>query len=291
MVEVGFIGLGRMGSRMAANVAAAGFPLTVYNRTLAKAEAFAADHRATAAATPRELAAAADVVVTMVADGEALLAVYGGDDGVLAGLRPGTTAVEMSTVGPKLVARLGSEVTAAGATLVDAPVSGSVAAAEARTLMIMAGGDDASVSEVRPVLEAIGRPVIHVGPLGAGATMKLAVNSIVFSINQTVAEALVMTERSGIDRAVAYDTFCASAAGAPVIKYRREVFLRPGELPVSFTIDLAVKDLELITEHARQVGAPLPVAEEAAAVMRAAAVEGFGDRDMGDVAVYLRQST
>jgi 3-hydroxyisobutyrate dehydrogenase/2-hydroxy-3-oxopropionate reductase len=118
--------------------------------------------------------------------------------------------------------------------------------------------------------------------------MKLAVNSVVFGINQAVAEALVMAERSGVDRTVAYDVFSNSAAGAPVVNYRKDIFLHPGELPVSFTIDLAVKDLELITGHAHEVGTTLPVAEGAIAVMRAAVAAGLGHRDMGDVAVYLR---
>lgn len=288
MDKVGFIGLGRMGSRMAASVAAAGFPLTVYNRTTARAEAFAAEHGAAVAATPSDLAAAVDVVVTMLADGEALLAVYRGEDGVLAGLRPGAMAVEMSTVGPELVGGLAAEVAASGATLVDAPVSGSVAAAEARTLMIMAGGEVAAVEAVRPVLEAIGGPVLHVGPPGSGATMKLAVNSVIFTINQGLAEALVMAERSGVDRTVAYDTFSASAAGAPVVKYRRDVFVAPGETPVTFTIDLGAKDLDLITQHAKRVGTSLPAAEAAASVMRSAAAAGLGGGDMGDVAAYLR---
>lgn len=290
MTTVGFIGLGRMGSRMAANVAAGGFPLVLYNRTRSKAEEVAAATGGEVVDSARALAQRADVAVTMVADGEALEAVYRGESGLLAGLGPGKIAVDMSTVGPTLVDRLGADVEATGAAMVDAPVSGSTAAAEARTLMIMAGGDDASVEAVRPVLESIGSPVLHVGRRGAGATLKLAINSIVFGINQAVAEALVMAERAGVDRTVAYDTFCESAAAAPVVKYRRDVFVRPGELPVTFTIDLAVKDLELALQLGASVGASLPQAELNTQVMRDASAAGLGEADMGDIAVYLRSA-
>ncbi len=288
MTTVGFIGLGRMGSRMAANLAAGGFDVVVYNRTRAKADEFASEHGATAMGTPRELAAASDVTITMLADGPAVEAVYGGEDGVLAGLRSGSVAIDMSTAGPDTIASLAARVAGAGATLVDAPVSGSIAAAEAKTLMIMAGGDAATVDQVRPVLEAIGSPVLYVGDSGAGATMKLVINSIVFATSQAAAEALVMAERSGVDRTVAYDTICQSAAAAPVLKYRRDWYIHPGEMPVSFTIDLAIKDLDLITGHAAGVGTTLPAAAESLAVLRSAADAGMGDNDMGDVAVHMR---
>lgn len=288
-MTVGFIGLGRMGSRMAANLAAAGFDLVVHNRTAAKASEFVEAHGGRASTSPRELAEQCDIIVTMLADGEALVDTYHGAEGVLAGLRPDTLCIEMSTIGPELLRKMASHVEKTGGRVVDAPVSGSVAAAEAKRLMIMAGGDDDSVAQARPVLEAMGDPVDHVGPLGAGATMKLAVNSVVFSINQSVAEALVMAERSGVDRETAMDTFVRSAAGAPVVAYRRDWFVHPEDMPVSFTIDLSIKDLELITGHAEAVGTSLPAAAESLEVARRAAAEGFGDRDMGDIAVFMRE--
>ena len=288
-MTVGFIGLGRMGSRMAANLVAAGFDTVVHNRTMGKATDFADAHGGTAAFTPKELAEQCDIIVTMLADGKALTDTYHGPDGVLAGLQPDALCVEMSTIGPDLLQQMAKHVQDTGGRVIDAPVSGSVAAAESAKLMIMAGGDAASVEQARPVLEAMGNPVDHVGPLGSGATMKLAVNSVVFSINQSVAEALVMAERSGVDREIAIDTFIRSAVGAPVVTYRRDWFTRPDEMPVSFTIDLAIKDLELITGHAEGVGTSLPVADEALTVMRDAAEAGFGERDMGDVSVYMRE--
>ncbi len=291
MTRVGFIGLGRMGTPMAANIVDAGFPVTVWNRTAEKAQAFAEQTGAAVASDPAQLASMSDVVVTMVADGSVLESIYGGDRGVLAGLTSGATAVDMSTVGPAVVARLAPQVSALGAELIDAPVSGSTAAAQGRTLMIMAGGSEAGFARARPVLEAIGSPVLHVGDSGAGATLKLAINSMIYGINEAVSEALVLAERSGVDRSIAYEAFANSAAAAPVVKYRRPVFEAPGTTPVSFTVDLALKDLDLILELAERTGAPMPAAEVNRQVMRATSDAGNGDGDMGLTAVYLRAST
>lgn len=291
MTRVGFIGLGRMGTPMATNIVEAGFPVTVWNRTAEKAEAFARQTGAAVAGDPAQLAASSDVIVTMVADGPVLESIYGGDHGVLAGLTEGATAVDMSTVGPAVIERLSPQVSARGAELLDAPVSGSTAAAEGRTLMIMAGGSDAGFGKARPVLEAIGSPVLHVGASGAGATLKLAINSMIYGINEAVSEALVLAERSGVDRSIAYEAFANSAAAAPVVKYRRPVFEAPGTTPVSFTVDLALKDLDLILELAERTGAPMPAAEVNRQVMQATSDAGNGDGDMGLTAVQLRGST
>lgn len=286
--RVGFIGLGRMGTPMASSIVVAGFPLTVWNRTATKAQAFGAESGASVAESPADLAASCDVVVTMVADGPALASIYGGDNGVIAGLGPECTTVDMSTVGPGAIAALAPRVAETGAEMVDAPVSGSTAAAEAKTLMIMAGGSAAAFERVRPVLEAIGSPVLHVGDSGAGATLKLAINSMIYGINEAVSEALILAERSGVDRSVAYEAFSKSAAAAPVVTYRRPVFEAPGTTPVSFTVDLALKDLDLILDLAEQSGTPMPAAETNRSVMRATSDAGFGDGDMGLTAVHLR---
>lgn len=289
-MRIGFIGLGRMGTPMAANIAAGGFELGVWNRTAEKAAAFAAEHPAVAHATARELAAASDVVVTMVADGPVLEAVYSGPDGVLAGLSAGAVAVDMSTVGPGAIERLRPLVEEAGASLVDAPVSGSTAAAIGRKLMIMAAGEDAAVGRVVPVLETMGAPVVRVGPSGAGATMKLAINSMIYAINEAVSEALVLAENSGIDRSVALDAFSASAANSPMLTYRRSVYEHPGSVPVTFTVDLASKDLRLALELADATGTPMPGAQTNLEIMEATSAAGMGDDDMGMTAEYLRRT-
>lgn len=290
-MKIGFIGLGRMGTPMATNIIGGGFELGVWNRTAAKADAFATEHGATAYATARELAAASDVIVSMVADGPSLEEIYGGDDGVLAGIRADAVAVDMSTVGPPTIARLAPRVAATGATLVDAPVSGSTAAATARTLMIMAAGDPGAVERVTPVLATIGSPVLSVGDSGAGATLKLAINSMIYAINEAVSEAMVLAEKSGIHRAVALDAFAASAANSPMLTYRRGIYEQPGSVPVTFTVDLATKDLNLILDQAGISGTPMPGAETNLAVMEATSAAGMGDDDMGMTAEYLRRQS
>jgi len=285
-MRVGFIGLGRMGSLMARSVAAGGHELTVWNRTTAKAAELAADVGGGVAASPQALAEACDVVVTMLADDAAVESVY---RDLIEGLTPGKTTIDMSTVAVDTARQTAQQVTATGASHVDAPVSGSTAAAEARTLMIMAAGEPDAVERVVPVLETIGSPVLRVGGSGAGATIKLAINSIIYAINQAVTEALLLAEKSGVDRALAYEAFMNSAAAAPVVNYRQKVFVEPGTTPVSFTVDLALKDMELILAQAASTGTGMPAQEACQSIMQAASDAGMGDEDMGMTAVYMRR--
>lgn len=287
-VAVGFVGLGVMGWPMAANVALAGFPVFVHNRTKERADAFALSSQGvTVCASPAEVAASADVVLTMLADGPAVDEVYLGEMGLLAGARPGAMFVEMSTIGPEHAAALGERVKEAGFELVDAPVSGSVSTAKSASLLVMAGGSETAVARVRPVLEAMGS-MMHVGPSGSGATMKLAVNTVVYGLNQSVSEALVLAERAGLDRRLTYDVFANSAVGAPFVHYRRSAFERPGEVPVAFRVELASRDLRLILELGEKVGADLRQAETNLDVLDQAANAGFGDADVSAVASFLR---
>jgi 3-hydroxyisobutyrate dehydrogenase-like beta-hydroxyacid dehydrogenase len=288
MTKIGFLGLGRMGAPMAGNLVKAGHDLTVWNRTVSKAEEFADQHGATAAATPREAVRAADFVVTMLADDAALLQAYDGPDGALAGLRAGAVAIDMSTVSPQTVLALAEKVTAVGGRLVDAPVSGSVAAATAGALTIMAAGDTEAVDQARPVLGDMGDPVIHMGGSSRGATMKLCVNAIVHSLNGAVSESLVLAERAGIDRLQAYSVFLNSAVAAPFVQYRQEAFEKPGRVPVAFRLELAAKDLRLALEAADRAGASLPQTQRNLQVLEEAVAAGFGDLDESGVAEFLR---
>jgi 3-hydroxyisobutyrate dehydrogenase-like beta-hydroxyacid dehydrogenase len=285
---VAFLGTGRMGSRVAANIARARFPLIVYNRTRTKADEVAAAVGATVAATPVEAALGADVVVSMLADAPAVEATYGGEDGALAGLGSGKVAVDMGTIGPEAIADLGARVRATGAAFVEAPVSGSVATAEAGKLLIMAGGDQADVERVRPVLDAASSMVIRVGELGAGAAMKLAVNAVLFGLNEALSESLVLAERAGVDRLAAYEVFANSAVAAPAVHYRRDVFEAPGSKPAAFTIDLAIKDLALTLRLAGEVGATMPQTERNLGIMQDAAGAGRGQEDIAALAEFLR---
>lgn len=289
-IRVGFAGLGRMGVPMAEHLVTAGLDVAVYNRTAARADEFAATHAATAAATPRELATFSSIVVTMVADGPALLALLDGDDGLLAGLQSGSVVIDMGTSGIEHTKIARSRLAEHDVELVEAPVSGSVAAAVGKTLLVMAAGADEAVHLALPILETLAGQVVRVGGPGAGAAMKLAVNAVVFGLNQAIAESLVMAERSGIDRSTAYEVFASSAIAAPVVHYRRAVFEQPESTPVSFSIDLANKDLDLILALAADVGTTMPQAEANKAVMGGAGRSGLGGRDMGEVATFIRRS-
>jgi 3-hydroxyisobutyrate dehydrogenase-like beta-hydroxyacid dehydrogenase len=225
----------------------------------------------------------------MLADDAAVDRVYGGDDGLAAGARPGIVLVDCSTVSPGALRRHESAVRARGAGLVDAPVSGSTALAEAGTLSLMVGGEEADIERAGPILDAISSRRTHVGPLGTGHAMKLAVNAAIFGHNQAIAEGLVLAKAAGIDPAVAYDVLAASVVGSAYVGYKRAAFLEPEATPVAFALDLAAKDLRLIGDLAGDLGLELPQAAVDLAVIEAAAAARGGDRDFSTVAGYLSE--
>jgi 3-hydroxyisobutyrate dehydrogenase/2-hydroxy-3-oxopropionate reductase len=290
MTAVAVLGLGRMGGAMAGRLASCGFDVILYNRSPEKARALAASLGTRHAATPAEAVDGAAVAVTMLSDDAAVQEVYAGPDGVLAGLDERTVAVDMSTVLPTTIQSLERDVRATGAGILDAPVSGSVSGASSGGLTIMVGGEAADLERARPVFDALAKSVIHVGPLGAGATIKLAVNTVIFGINQAIAEALVLAEKAGVDRTAAYDVFRASAAGSPFVDYKRAAFLEPGTTPTAFALDLAAKDLRLILELADRVGASMPQSATNLEIVRSASAAG-GERDFSTVADHLRART
>lgn len=287
MTRVGFAGLGRMGTPMARNVMRAGFELTVYNRTPERAEPLAREG-ARVAATPSELARSADVLVTMVADAEAAYAVLLSPDGALAALEPGSVAIEMSTVGPQAARRLAAAAVERGVDLLDAPVSGSVTVAEGAQLTAMVGGARDAFERARPVLKAMTKAQFYLGPSGAGATMKLALNSVVALTSEAIAEALVLAERAGVAREDAYDVLAASAVASPFVEYKRSAFLDPGHGSVAFTTTLMRKDLVLVLALADDLGVPMPATVAASEVLDAARRAGLGDEDFARVADVLR---
>ncbi|HEY7282695.1 MAG TPA: NAD(P)-dependent oxidoreductase [Actinomycetota bacterium] len=284
--SVAVIGTGRMGAAMVARLAGAGFDLVVWNRDRSKAETCAELTGARAAESAGEAAGAADVVVTSLADDDAVREVY---PELASGLRRGAVVLEMSTIAPETVRALAPAVEAPGATLLDAPVSGSVVRVESGELGIMVGGDPAALERARPVLDALATRVIHMGPIGTGATAKLAVNSVIHSLVVALSEALVLAERAGIERSTAYEVFASGAAAAPFVLYKRASFERPDETPVAFSLDLVSKDLDLILDLAREVGAPMRQAETNRGEVRSAVDAGFGAADMSALAEYLRR--
>jgi 3-hydroxyisobutyrate dehydrogenase-like beta-hydroxyacid dehydrogenase len=284
--QVGFVGLGRMGSRIAANLAKAGHRVTVWNRTTSVAQEWVADHGGSVGGSLPDLAAGSDFIITMLADGEALEAVYG-EGGLTDGVGEGTTAIDMGTSGPESFEAARARVEAAGGSMIDAPVSGATAAAESASLLIMVGAGDDLYRRVEPVLDAVGNP-IHVGPVGSAAVLKLAVNSVLYGLNQAIAEAVALAEKSGVAPDIALDVMAKGAAGAPMLTYRREQYLHPDEAPISFTVDLARKDLTLALEHARRTGAPTDQLERTTELMEALVERGFGSQDMAYVMEVAR---
>ncbi|WP_193176638.1 NAD(P)-dependent oxidoreductase [Oricola nitratireducens] len=287
-MRIGFTGLGRMGAPMATNIAAAGFPLTVWNRNRTRAEAFAEDTAAAVADTPRLLAEASDVVVTMLADDAASQEVYCGAEGLFSGKAGATTFIEMGTMSPDHIEDLAR---AAGQNrrVIDAPVSGSTGAAQNAALMIMAGCDETVALPVMPLFEAVGRKTICLGRRGAGAVMKLAVNSIIHGLNQTFAEALTLAEGAGIDAAAAFDAIEASAAAAPMLSYRRPLYLDEAAHDVTFTVALARKDMALAVGLAERFGVAMPQARLNLERLLDAETKGFGGRDMASIVSYMRK--
>jgi 3-hydroxyisobutyrate dehydrogenase/2-hydroxy-3-oxopropionate reductase len=273
---------------MAEALTAAGHEVVAWNRTSDAAETLVARlGRGRVAGTPREVASAADVCVSMLADGPAVRAVYGGPDGLLAGAHPGSVLCDASTVPPSTLQAFASQAEHVGAGLLDTPVSGSVALASSGTLTIMVGGEAEHLAIARPALEALASSVIHIGPLGAGSAMKLAVNTVIFGLNQSLAEALTLATAAGIAPATAYDVLARSAVGAPFVHYKRAAFLEPDRTPVAFALDLASKDLTLIAELADTVGVAMPGATADRAVIDAAAADIGGDKDFSAVTSQL----
>jgi 3-hydroxyisobutyrate dehydrogenase-like beta-hydroxyacid dehydrogenase len=288
MTIVGLLGTGRMGSAMARALAAAGMTPILYNRTPERADALAGELGTRVLATPAAVAAEADVCLSMVADEAAVEELFRGPSGLVAGLRSGTVVVDLSTVPPSTIRGLEAEVRARGAGILDSPVSGSVATAGSGQLTLMVGGTADDLARARPALEPLAKSIFHLGPLGSGAAMKLAVNAVVFGLSNALSEALVLAERAGVDRELAYDVLAASAVGAPFVQYKRAAFLDPDGTPTAFALELAEKDLRLITALAAELGVPMPQAATNLGMIRLAA-QDHPDRDFATVAVDLRE--
>jgi len=256
MAAVGFVGLGAMGGRMAKRLLDAGHRVVGYNRTAEKARALVAAGLVLEK-SPRAVAEGVDAVLSMVTDDKALRAIALGPDGVIAGLRPGAVWAEMSTVSPEVTRELGAAITARGAALIDAPVSGSPITLEAGQLSFMVGGDPAALEKVRPCLLAIGPTITHVGELGLAVTMKIATNLGLAVQMLAFSEAVVLAEKAGIARERAVEVLLKSVIASPMVKYRGPFVLgMPAE--ALFDVNMAQKDLGLALSMGRALGVPLP---------------------------------
>jgi 3-hydroxyisobutyrate dehydrogenase-like beta-hydroxyacid dehydrogenase len=282
VAKVAVVGLGAMGSRIARRLLGAGHELVVWNRSPAKAEPLV-EAGAVAEQTPAEAARAADAVVLMVADPRALRAVTEGDDGVLAGATPGTTVIQMSTVGPADVAELASRVPE-GVELLDAPVLGSVSEAEAGRLKVFAAGPAELVEKWTPLLSALG-PVLYVGPVGAGTAAKLVANSTLLGSLGILGEALALGHALGLPSDRTFEVLSSTPIAAQAER-RREPF-ETGEYPLRFTLSLARKDADLIAAAASAAGVNAKVAEAVSEWFAEAEQAGKGGGDYSSILGHI----
>lgn len=285
--KVGFIGLGRMGRPMALNIARAGYPLTVYNRTPAKAAPLA-EVGATIVDSPAKVAQASQVVITMLSDSAALRAVTLGPDGVVNHLQPNAVLIDMSTVDPDTSREVALAVQSRGAHMLDAPVSGGTSLAEQGILSIMVGGDEAVHERVRALLLTMGNRTTHVGPNGAAAAMKLAVNIVAGVTMEVLAESVILAERAGIARETAVEVLANSAVASPLLKYKSAQLLEPLG-PATFTAVLMQKDLTLALALARQLGVPLPATAASNEMLTITRGLGLGDYDFAAVTDVIKR--
>jgi 3-hydroxyisobutyrate dehydrogenase-like beta-hydroxyacid dehydrogenase len=274
----GFVGLGAMGSRLAGRLLDAGHQVCANTRTPAKADRLI-KRGAIWRATPREVAAEAEVVFSMVSDDSALLAVATGADGILAGLAPETVYVDISTVSPRVSACLARQVRALGALMLDAPVSGSLPQAQAGRVTIMVGGEAQAFHRVEPLLRELGGAVTHVGDNGHGLVLKLAVNISLAAQAVAFAEGLHLAQRSGVDRALAAEVMSNSPIASPMLQARVPLFLGPQHEPW-FDLQLMHKDIALARAAAQRIGAPTPSATLADELLERARELGHEDRDI-----------
>ncbi|SBW12486.1 6-phosphogluconate dehydrogenase [uncultured Alphaproteobacteria bacterium] len=281
--RIGWIGLGHMGAPMAANLAKAGVPLTVYNRTPRDLPGI----KVPVAASAAEAARGADIVVTMVSDDAAEEAVLFGPGGVAEALAPGQVVVNMGTVSPKLAVSVAERLAKRGVAALDAPVSGSVKPATDATLVILVGGAAEALETARPMFELLGKRTVHFGGPGQGARAKLAINLMLGVVMQGLAEAVTFGEASGLDTAALLDAIGESALASPLVAIKLAA-IREGNFAAAFPLKHMAKDLRLASDAA--AGAPIPAAEVVRGSYELAVNDGLGDKDVIAILESLRNA-
>jgi 3-hydroxyisobutyrate dehydrogenase-like beta-hydroxyacid dehydrogenase len=277
VAELGYIGLGVMGGGVARRLLDAGHTVTVWNRTREKADPLL-EAGAQWANSPREVAERSEIAFTMVTNTAAVKAVVEGPDGILAGLARGKVYIDMSTASPANTRELAAQVAEAGAHMLDAPVSGSVITLEQGKLSIMVGGDADVFERVKPVLEAIGPRVFHLGPNGAAVSMKIAINLSLAVQMLAFSEGVLLAEKSGISREKAVEVMLASVIASPMVAYRGPFVLKhPDE--AWFDCRMMQKDMNLALELGRELEVPLPTTAVTNELLTAANAMGVGDKD------------
>jgi len=281
MANLGYVGLGMMGGKMAARLLAKGHLVTGYNRTRSKAH-WLVDQGMKLAESPRAVCEAADVIFVMVTDSKSLEAVAEGRDGLLAGLGPGKVVVDMSTVSPAVSRAVAAQVREKGADMVDAPVSGSVVTLEQGKLSVMVGGNRATFDRVKPLLEDIAPKVTYVGGNGLALSMKIAINLSLAVQMLAFSEGVLLAEKSGIARETAVDVLTHSVIGSPMIQYRGPFVLGMPE-EVWFSVNMMRKDMVLALEMGRQLDVPLPTTAVTNEMLTAARGMGLAELDFAVV--------
>jgi 3-hydroxyisobutyrate dehydrogenase-like beta-hydroxyacid dehydrogenase len=277
--RIGFVGLGIMGSRMAANLRRAGYELTVYNRTRERAEAWADEHGGTVAQTPAEVGSASDVVITMVVDGAQVTEVLLGEQGVGQGAAAGTLCVDMSTIAPGDSRRIAAALAEREIGFVDAPVTGSSPKAEDGTLTIMASGAPGNVQRAQPLFEAMGELIVHVGDeVGLGEMVKLINNAVAAANAHTLAQALVVGRATGVDLDALTQVMGAGSGGSAMLALKAGP-MREHDYSTLFKLDHMLKDVRLCLEEGQAAGVPFPAAAAVREALTAGAGRGLGDAD------------
>lgn len=277
MANLGFVGLGVMGSRMVKRLLNAGHTVTGYNRTKSKAQ-WLIDAGMKRGETPRAVAETAEITFSMVTNTEALRAVTTGSDGILAGLGPGKIYIDMSTVSPAASREIAAQVAARGAEMLDAPVSGSVSTLEEGKLSIMVGGERAAYEKALPILQAIGPKVTYVGGNGLAVSMKIATNLSLIVQMLAFSESVLLAEKSGIARETAVEVLLNSVIASPMIKYRGPFVLKmPDEAWAD--VNMMQKDLLLALEMGRGLDVPLPTTAVTNEMLTTACAMGYADKD------------
>jgi len=287
-VKVGYIGLGNMGRPMARNIAAAGHHLAVFNRMPERTTEVAA-LGAAVAASPREVAAGAEVVCLSVSTPDAVRSVVRRDDGALAGMSAGAVLVDFSTVDPATSREIGAACAARGVAFLDAPVSGGVEGAAAGKLTLMVGGDEAALARARPVLEAVGSRIVHTGPTGSGSTVKL-INQMLVGVNLVaVLEAFVAAAVAGVDLPVLYKVLSTSAGSSVMLTRSLPDYVLARNFQPGFALDLLAKDLDLVLRMGQALGATMFTPAVVRQILQTAQTAGLGDRDMAAAVIPMEQ--
>jgi 3-hydroxyisobutyrate dehydrogenase-like beta-hydroxyacid dehydrogenase len=277
-MRVAFLGLGIMGSRMAANLVRAGHELTVWNRTESRAREFCERHRARQAATPAQAAADSEIVITMVVDGAQVEEVLLGENGVAAGAAPGSLCLDCSTIGRSATLAIAERLAEHRLAMVDAPVTGSSPKAEDGTLTIMAGGSEQDFARVRPLLEVMGELIVHCGALGQGQMVKLINNAVAATNASVLGQALIVGARTGVDLDALTEVMGAGSGGSAMLALKAGP-MRTHDYTTLFKLDHMLKDVRLCLEEGQSSGAPFPAAAVTREILSAAAGMGHGEAD------------